>query len=81
MIALVFLLILDSIFLGSILYDSSFISTNTGFAPVLLIASTEEIQVKGEVITSSPFPIPDANRERNKADVPDETPTQYFIFK
>ena len=35
-------------------------STNTGLAPVVAIAPTVAIYVKGVVITSSPSPIPNA---------------------
>ena len=54
-IALVFLLILFKIFFGSIFKVSSSISASTGIAPTCKIEFIVEQNVKGVVITSSPF--------------------------
>jgi hypothetical protein len=51
-------------------------STNTGFAPVIAAALAVAAKVKVGTITSSPGPIPKANRPKCRADVPELRATQ-----
>ena len=50
--------------LGSMLKVSSWISAKTGVAPVKRMVLTEAMKVKGEVMTSSPGPMPCASSAR-----------------
>src|SRR3989344_7387187 len=77
--ALVLGVIDPSIFGGSMLYVSGFMSTNTGFAPVKIIAFAVAIKVKGVVITSSPGPIPAAVKATIRALVPLSVATAYLV--
>lgn len=52
-------------------------STKTGLAPTKSTELAEEIKVKGEVITSSPGPMPWARRARCSAVVPEEVATAW----
>ena len=56
-----------------------FISTKTGLAPTLLIASAVAKKLKDEVITSSPSPMSKALNARINASVPLLQPTAYFV--
>jgi len=49
-------------------------SQNTGRAPLRAIVPAVAKNVNGEVITSSPAPIPKAIKASNNASVPEETP-------
>ena len=71
MIAFVFGVIAFSIFAGSILNVSGSISTNTGFAPTIPIASDVATNVNAVEITSSPAPISKALKAKCKASVPE----------
>ena len=42
---------------------------------------SEETHDKGEVITSSPLPIPRECKAKYNASVPDETPIAYLVYK
>ena len=79
--AFVFLLMHFSIRSGLILNDSGSISAKTGFAPVLQIDPTVAKNVKGDVITSSPSPIPNDLSARSSASVPEETPIACFVLQ
>ena len=63
-----------SIRAGSMLYVSGSMSTNTGLAPVRQIEPAVAKNVYGEVITSSPGPIPRAINGNRSASVPDAQP-------
>ena len=58
---------------GSIL-KSFCTSTNTGFAPTLTIVQTHATKEFGTVITSSPSPIPNASKLKERASEPFPTP-------
>ena len=49
-------------------------SQNTGRAPVRAMVPAVAKNVNGEVITSSPAPMPNAIKANNSASVPEETP-------
>ena len=57
---------------------SASISTNTGFAPTIPIASAVATNVNAVVITSSPCPISKALSAICNASVPELRPTVYF---
>ena len=61
---------------GSITY-CSLLSVNTGVAPVIAIAPTVAMNVLGEVITSSPGPIPISFIGKMSESVPELTPIAY----
>ena len=52
-------------------------STNTGVAPTCFITSTVLTHVYGTVITSSPGPMPSANKDNCNADVHELTATHF----
>ena len=70
--------ITDSIKSGLRLNVVGSISMNTGRAPVNSMLFADAMKVKGEVITSSPFPIPAANRATCNAAVPEVVATACF---
>src|SRR5438270_12208068 len=72
--------IFDSICVGSIVQVTGSTSTNTGVAPVYLIAETVAINDIDTVITSSPGPIPAASSATCSALVPVFTATAYFTL-
>ena len=78
MIAFVFGVIASSIFLGSILNVSGSISTKTGLAPTMPIASAVATNVNAVVITSSPAPISKALNAMWSASVPEFNATVYL---
>ena len=78
MIAFVFDVIAASILEGSILNVSGSISTKTGFAPTIPIASAVATKVNAVVITSSPAPIFKARNATCKASVPEFNATVYL---
>src|ERR1043166_648599 len=60
----------------SIVYSSGWQSTNTGFAPDWVIPNAVAINVWVQVMTSSPWPIPQARSDKCSASVPLATATQ-----
>ena len=50
-----------------------------GLAPISNMVSTTDNHENEEVITSSPFFIPIANKETKSESVPDDVPTAYFV--
>ena len=68
-----------SILSGSMLKVSFSMSAKTGRAPVNRIELAEAMNVKGEVMTSSPSPIPCASRAMCRAAVPELTATAYLV--
>ena len=64
MIAFVWGVIASSIRCVSMSWVSRSMSTSTGLAPAWMMVFTVAQKVIGVVITSSPFPIPAAKRER-----------------
>ncbi len=75
MIALVFGVIFSSIRSTSMLYVFGLMSTNTTWAPAILMASDVAMKLFATVMTSSPGPTPSAFRAMNSASVPFATPT------
>jgi len=75
MIALVFGEIFGAIFSGSMLNVSGQMSTNTGLAPASAIVSAVAMKVNGDVMTSSPAPMPQARKASRSASVPLAHPT------
>ena len=78
MIAFVLEVIAASNFEASKLKVSLSISTKTGFAPTMPIASVVATNVNATVITSSPAPISNARNARCNASVPEFKPTVYL---
>ena len=71
-------MIASSIFLGSILNVSGSISTKTGLALTMPIASAVATNVNAVVITSSPAPISKARNAICNASVPEFNATVYL---
>ena len=73
--------IFDSISLTSMLNVSGSISTNTGVAPTMPIASVVATKVNATVITSSPAPISSALKAKCSASVPLFSVTAFFTSR
>ncbi len=79
MIAAVREVIAASVAAGSSVRRAGSRSANTGVAPAIAIASPENAADNGDVITSSPGPIPSARRTSASASVPLPTPTACVV--
>src|SRR5271157_4395862 len=74
MMARVFGVMTAAINAGLMLKVTGSMSTKTGFAPTRAMEPAVAMKLKGDVMTSSPGPMPAAIKERTRASVPEAQP-------